>query len=215
MRVPRPGNTDNLPPRIHEFKTPDDDLGFSGERYVPSVGDQIQHEHYHRYLFAAGLCVGKDVLDVACGEGYGTALIGTVARRAYGIDNDPKTIEHARRSYGSETVTYAVGDVLAIPVEDESIDVVVCFETLEHVDDHDRLLAECARVLRPGGLLVLSTPDRDVYSAEGAHNEFHVREVDSDEFRALLRRHFAHSAFGGQRSDLGSAISFDEAAAGD
>ena len=199
---------------IHEFQPPDDDLGFSGERYVPSVGDKIQHEHYHRYLFALGFCEGKDVLDLACGEGYGTALIGTVAKSVQGVDSSPETIEHARRSYGTDTVAFTVGDALSPPLKDDSVDVVVCFETLEHVDDHDRLLAECARVLRPGGTLVLSTPDRDVYSAAGPHNEFHLREVNSSELRQLLARRFEYCAFGGQRSDPGSAIVFEPAGRG-
>jgi SAM-dependent methyltransferase len=198
----------DVPGEIHEFPTPDEDLGFTGERYVPAVGDQIQHEHYHRYLFALGFCKGKEVLDIACGEGYGAALLGTVASSVLGVDHEEETVFHAERNYASENVTFAIGRATSFPISSEAVDVVVCFETLEHVDDHDRVLAECARVLKPGGILILSTPDRDVYSAGGPHNEFHVREVNAEELERLVQEHFRYCAFGGQRSDSSSAISF-------
>ena len=197
-----------MPGEIHEFPTPDEDLGFTGERYVPAVGDQVQHEHYHRYLFALGFCKGKEVLDIACGEGYGSALLGTVATSVLGVDHEEETVQHAERNYASDNVTFCIGRATSFPISSESVDVVVCFETLEHVDDHDRVLTECVRVLKPGGILILSTPDRDVYSAGGPHNEFHVREVNAEELEQLVQQHFRHCAFGGQRSDSSSAISF-------
>src|SRR5262249_58306391 len=81
----------------YAFEKPVDGSGlpFTGERYVPEVGDQIQHEHFHRYLFALEFCRGKDVVDVGCGEGYGTALIGTVASTIVGVDSSSELISHA------------------------------------------------------------------------------------------------------------------------
>ena len=191
---------------IHEFPLPAEPLPASGERCAPEIGDQIQHEHFHRYLFALRFCEGKDVLDVACGEGYGSALLGAVARTVVGVDASPEAIAHAETQYGSEQVTFVQADARALPLEPSSVDTVVCFETLEHLSDHDGLLEELARVLRPDGVLLLSTPDRDAYLPGEASNPYHLREVDEPELADLLARHFANVRLGGQSAGSSSAI---------
>ena len=135
-------------------------LEFTGERYTPDVGDQVQHEHLHRYLFALGYCVGRRVVDVACGEGYGAAFLGKFAAEVVGVDSSAEAIAHALKAYGSGNVAFHVADAASVPVEDGYADVVVSFETIEHLDDQPAFLAELVRILRPDGLLILSTPDR-------------------------------------------------------
>ena len=182
-------------------------LGFSGERLTAATIGQVEIEHYHRYLLAREFCRGKDVLDVAAGEGYGTALIAQVARYAIGIEIDAATVEAASQEFQRPNLAYQQGDARALPLPDDSVDVAVSFETLEHLAEQDVFLSELRRVLRPGGLLIISTPDRDVYSAGGVPpNPYHVLELTRAEFDALLLRHFVHTATATQRSLIGSVI---------
>ena len=191
---------------IHEFPLPAEPLPASGERCAPEIGDQIQHEHFHRYLFALRFCEGKDVLDVACGEGYGSGLLGAVARTVVGVDVVPGGDRPCRDALQSEQVTFVQADATALPIASSSVDTVVCFETLEHLSDHDGLLGELVRVLRSDGVLLLSTPDRDAYLPGEASNPYHLREVDELELLDLLARHFANVRLGGQSAGSSSAI---------
>ncbi len=183
-------------------------LPFSGERLTAAVaGHQVEIEHYHRYLLARDFCRDRDVLDVASGEGYGTALLAQVARSAVGVEIDPAVVAAARAEFARPNLRYEQGDARALPLPDASVDVVVSFETLEHILEQDVFIGELRRVLRPGGLLVMSTPDRDVYSAAGMPpNPYHVLELTRAEFEVLLRRHFAHAVFAMQRPLIGSVV---------
>src|SRR6185295_11024620 len=110
------------------------DLPFTGERFVPGTRGEIWIEHWHRYHFASRWVAGKDVLDIACGEGYGTAFMARRAGRVTGVDISPQAVEHARRTYGTlRNAQFTVGSCTSIPAPDESVDVAVSFETLEHI----------------------------------------------------------------------------------
>ena len=179
----------------------------TGERFHPTMRGAIRYEHLHRYALCLGLVDGLDVLDIASGEGYGSALLASRARRVIGVDLEPRAVEHARRSYYRPNVLYRVGDCTAIPLGDASVDVVVSFETLEHIGAHDAMLGEVRRVLRPGGRLVISSPNKRVYSEEpGYENPYHVRELYYDEFLQLLERHFASVRVHGQRLAAASFV---------
>ena len=159
----------------------------TGERLMPDAqhGELVHAEHLARYLLAAQLASGRRVLDAACGEGYGTALLAAAGTSsAVGVDVDGATVAHARRRYGLEFVQ---ADIAALPFEDDGFDLVVSFETIEHVQDPEAVLAELRRVLAPDGLLVISTPNKLEYLVQ---NEFHVREFTHEEFAALLGRLF-------------------------
>jgi 2-polyprenyl-3-methyl-5-hydroxy-6-metoxy-1,4-benzoquinol methylase len=164
-------------------------MDFTGERMVPEkAGADTFWEHIYRYRFARRHVVGKDVLDIACGEGYGTAALAKAgARSVIGVDISEETCAHARRKYG---VDARCGSGEAIPLPDRSTDVVVSFETIEHVPDPQKFLAECCRVLRPGGQLIISTPNKGVYRENDSHNPFHCSEMTEAEFVDSLRRHF-------------------------
>ncbi|TAN03670.1 MAG: glycosyltransferase [Rhodanobacteraceae bacterium] len=183
-------------------------MEFTGERYVPTETGEIRHEHLHRYAWCACLAKGKDVLDIACGEGYGSAMLAARARSVIGMDVDAATIEHARKVYqGIAGLQFELGDAARLTLADDSIDMVVSFETIEHHDRHREMIAEIRRVLRPDGLLVLSSPNRDVYSKlSGQHNEFHVKELDFAELDAVLREQFDDIEYFGQRLAVGSSI---------
>jgi SAM-dependent methyltransferase len=149
---------------------------------------RIFWEHIERYRFAKDFVLGKRVLDIACGEGYGaSAMAKAGAASVIGIDVSPEVCEHARQKYGLDA---RPGNAQAIPLPDRSIDLVASFETIEHVDDPAAFVGECARVLVPDGMLIVSTPNRPVYTGPGTKNPFHRIEFDQGEFAELLQRRF-------------------------
>jgi SAM-dependent methyltransferase len=133
------------------------------------------------------------VLDAACGEGYGTALLGAKAAEAVGVDIDADSIRHARSAYGSATIRFVEGSCTELPFAEASFDVAVSFETIEHLEaaDQPAMLAEFARVLKPAGLLIISSPNKRLYSdARDYVNEFHRHELYRDGLAALLAKAF-------------------------
>lgn len=181
---------------------------FTGERYTIGLSGDIQNEHYHRYLFALRFCEGRDVLDVASGEGYGAALLAEVAHSVVGVDIDEPSVAFAARAYTRENLSFRKGSALAIPLDDATVDTVVSFETIEHFSDHVVFLQEVKRVLRPNGIFVVSTPDRSVYSEEtGYRNPFHLHELKREEFSALLGTEFSEVKMFEQQVIAGSVIS--------
>lgn len=180
---------------------------FTGERLTSALSGQTQVEHYHRYLFARGLCRGLDVLDVASGEGYGSALLAQVARSVVGVEYSAPTVRSAQYNFPRGNLTFLQGDARALPLHDAGFDVVVSFETIEHFDRQAAFVAEVRRVLRPDGCFIVSTPDREIYSAPGTPpNPFHVQEMSLDAFRALLWRQFPYVTILHQRPMSGSAL---------
>lgn len=196
---------------IFHRAAPSSALPWTGERLTTETGGQVEIEHLHRYFFARSLCRGLDVLDVASGEGYGAALLAQVAKSVVGVEIAEETVGHATAAYGAPGLTFLHGDARRIPCADGSFDAVVSFETLEHFYEHDEFMAEVRRVLRPGGLLIISSPERDVYSpAGGKPNPYHVHELTHAEFGALLGKTFGHVAMYAQRPLLGSALMAEE-----
>lgn len=182
-------------------------LPATGERMTSEIEGQTAFEHFHRYCVARDICIGKDVLDVASGEGYGAALLAGVARRVVGVEIDTTCISHARAAYVATNLEFIEGNAQALPLPDATFDVVVSFETLEHVRDQSAFFGEVQRVLRPGGVLMVSTPDREVYSALGQPvNPFHVLELSRSEFDKLLSAFFAHHCILKQRTLIGSVM---------
>lgn len=192
-----------------------DKLEFTGERFTPECVREIRYEHLHRYAFARELVAGKRVLDAACGEGYGSALLAGAAAAVTGIDRSDEAVEHAKYRYQAANLDFQCADCLQLPFDPDSFDCVVSFETLEHLADQDDLLREFRRVLKPGGFLVLSSPDKAVYSdALQNRNEFHVRELYRHELETLLREHFPAFRLWGQRLMFHSALWSLESASG-
>ncbi len=169
-----------------------DEMPFTGERYVPALGGQIKYEHLHRYCLALDWAKGKVVLDVASGEGYGSLILARVATKVVGIDLSRECIRYATQRYQDRhNLTFAAGSCGELPLQDNSVDLVTSFETIEHHDRHQDMLNEIKRVLKPEGVLLLSSPNRPVYS-EGPtpHNPYHVKELDWNELNELLTARF-------------------------
>jgi ubiquinone/menaquinone biosynthesis C-methylase UbiE len=184
-----------------------DKLEFTGERFTPECVREIWYEHYHRYAFAKRLVAGKDVLDAACGEGYGSNMLVKVAKSVTGLDIDSNTIKHAQNKYKSDNLTYIEGSCSALPFENSSFDVVISFETLEHLEHQQQMLAEFNRVLRNDGILIISTPDKKHYSdATGFVNEFHVKELYKNEFEQLLNSYWSQQVWYSQAMTFNSVM---------
>lgn len=190
---------------------PGDRLPFDGERFVPGVGAGIAYEHLLRYALAAEVTVGRDVLDVASGEGYGAAQLAAGARSVVGFDASAAAVAHARRRYVCENLRFEQGSTRDFfgRCGDACFDAVTAFEVIEHVtmEDQAHLLESIRRVLRPDGFALLSTPDKLQYSDRPLNaNPFHVREYYRDEFREELQRYFSHVALLDQAQLTGCAI---------
>lgn len=183
-------------------------LEYTGERYMPCVTGQYKYEHLHRYALSRPLVAGRTVLDIASGEGYGAALLAGAARSVIGVDIDEASVAHARTHYAARTnLEFRQGSCAAIPLPDRSVEVVTSFETIEHHDQHEEMLAEIKRVLVPGGLLVISSPNKLVYSdLPQVTNHFHVKELYFDELTQLLGRYFQQQRLFGQRLATGSFV---------
>jgi GT2 family glycosyltransferase/SAM-dependent methyltransferase len=188
--------------RVPLPKTP---LEFTGERVTSLTQGEILHEHLHRYFFALQFCAGKRVLDIASGEGYGSALLASVANSVVGVDVAAEAIQHAAENYAADNLSFLCGDTRRIPLSAGSVEVVVSFETIEHLGEQEEFIREIKRVLRPGGLLILSTPDREFF-ASSPPNPFHVKELSRADFQAFLGEHFKNSSFLVQSSLTGSLI---------
>jgi SAM-dependent methyltransferase len=163
-------------------------LELTGERTVPGLAEENywfrRHEVVYRRL--AGRCVGRDVLEAGCGEGYGADLIADDARRVVGLDYDESAVAHVRARYPRVEMRH--GNLAELPLPDADVDVVVNFQVIEHLWDQGQFVAECLRVLRPSGVLLMSTPNRITFSPgrDTPINPFHTRELNADEMAELL-----------------------------
>jgi ubiquinone/menaquinone biosynthesis C-methylase UbiE len=148
-------------------------------------------EHAYRYRFALRYVLNKCVLDIACGEGYGTAALQNAgSSKVVGMDLSQEICARARRKYEAP---FCAADAHAIPLANRSVDVIVSFETIEHVAEPETFLDECVRVLAPRGVLIVSTPDKAVHREAGEPNPYHCSEMYEEDFISLLSSRFTHT----------------------
>ena len=182
-------------------------MKFTGERFVPTEQGRIRLEHYHRYTIILNVLSKKDVLDVACGEGYGSSIMADAANSVIGVDISEVSVQHALSSYQKSNLSFQQGSALKLSFPDDSFDVVVSFETVEHLIEQEEMISEIGRVLRPGGVFIISSPNRPIFHEEyGSENDFHVKELDFREFDELLSKEFKFVDYYGQRMIMGSMI---------
>lgn len=181
----------------------------TGERLEFYDFSDVTVEHLHRYAIASEFVKGKKVLDIASGEGYGSFLLSNEANFVIGVDIDKETIENSNNKYKNPKLTFLEGAADNFPVESNSIDVVISFETIEHHDKHEEMFTEIKRVLKSEGILIMSSPDKKYYSdIPGFKNKFHVKELYFEEFKLLTQKHFKNSFFYFQKAyNLNSYIS--------
>ncbi len=178
----------------------------NGERMIPALDHEglIYAEHIVRYLFATRFVGGKRVLDMASGVGYGADLLRSAgAAEVVALDRSPGAVRYGEKHHSEFRPAYVLGDAESLPLQSAQFDVVVSFETIEHVADYQRFLAEVKRALRQDGLFIVSTPNRGVYP-EG--NPFHTREFTLDEFEEALAGHFRYVKTFSQNDWIASAV---------
>ena len=169
--------------------TPDSALPLTGERTVPDVPEENYWFRRHEAVYSAvrDRCAGALVLEAGCGEGYGAGMLAEVAAGVLALDLDPLTAVHVALRYPGASVARA--NLVALPVRDGGCDAVVSLQVIEHLWEQERFLRECFRVLRPGGALMVSTPNRLTFSPgrDTPLNPFHTRELAAEELAGLVR----------------------------
>jgi len=152
-----------------------------------NISNYIVQEHVMRYVFASNYVKGKIVLDVACEAGYGSHFLAIKgAKKVYGVDIDENALKVAKTYYAHPNVEYIKGDVLNLPFPNNFFDVVVSFETIEHISDTEEYITEIKRVLKPGGVFICSTPNIKYTK----HPKYHVHEFYPEEFWEVLEKNF-------------------------
>lgn len=180
---------------------------WTGERLETNIFSRDTTEHLHRYAIAFEYIKDKIVLDIASGEGYGSNLMSNNAKFVYGVDIDAKTIDNASKKYVKNNLKYLAGSTSKIPIDSNTVDVVISYETLEHHDEHEQMMLEIQRVLKPSGLLIISTPDKYYYSdVRNFKNSFHVKELYKQEFIDLVSKYFKFSQLLNQAHINGSSL---------
>jgi SAM-dependent methyltransferase len=169
-------------------------LELTGERTLPDVPEENYwfRRHLAVYRWIAERCRGKRVVDMACGEGYGAAVLSETAAAVIGVDANPEAFEHARLRYRAPNLSFERALVEQFD-QGAPFDAIVFLQTIEHVEQPDRLLARFASLLSPGGVLYVTTPNRLTLAPPGAErsgNPWHVREYAPEEFAALVRPAF-------------------------
>lgn len=182
----------------------DRELVFTGERFIPQQSDPILAlEHYHRYCAASRFVDKKRVLDIACGEGYGSAFLSQYADTVVGVDCDIATITHAKKRYASiPNLNFEVGNCADWGRDGDEFDAIVCFETIEHLDmdNQTAFLDRVRRILKQDGLFIVSSPERDEYAATSQiKNQCHKHEMTFSELREFLGTYFEYTYICAQR----------------
>ncbi|MBV9944611.1 MAG: methyltransferase domain-containing protein [Solirubrobacterales bacterium] len=171
-------------------------LELTGERTLPDVPTENYwyRRHLAVYEWIAARAAGARVLDMACGEGYGSAVLARSAAQVIGVDGNPEAHEHARLKYTRPGLSFEWGAVETYG-EPGSFDVVVFLQTIEHVTDPSAVLRHFRSLLAPGGVTYVSTPNVLTLAPPGAaksDNPWHLREYRAEEFTALCESAFAH-----------------------
>lgn len=167
------------------------DLILTGERTLPGIREENYwfKRHLVAYEYLLALSAGKKVLDLGSGEGYGTDLLAGRAAQAVGVDLAPEAIYHARRTYRRPNLRFLYRDLYDLDLEDASFDLVCSLQVVEHLHRPEAFMREARRVLAPGGLCVISTPNRLLISPgrDEPVNPFHIREYDLRQFLQFMR----------------------------
>ena len=182
------------------------DLTFTGERAVEGkTPERIWLDHVARYEFACDYVENKKVLDIACGTGYGAAILRkSGASYVLGVDISNDAISFAKAQYSEYGIEFKTGDILETKLPESSFDVVVSFETLEHINDQDAGLLALKRLAKPLGKVIISSPNRKLTSpgkgiSGECNNAFHAIEYTETEFAETLSKYFFIECLYGQR----------------
>lgn len=200
-------------------------LALTGERTLPGIAEETywfcRHVAGYRWAIEAiSAAAPTTVLDSGCGEGYGTAALADAAVAGtvvVGVDVFADAARHAAAAYAAAGAVFLCGDASRLPFADASFDALVSLQVIEHLDDPDAYVAECARVLRPGATFACATPNRLTFTPPGRpKNPFHIVEFSGAELAGLLGAHMRDvevSALGDAHPGLADSL-IDAAFAG-
>ena len=180
---------------------------WTGERLETFINNETTIEHLHRYAVAMNFVKEKIVLDIASGEGYGSNILSYSAKIVKGVDIDQSAVENANKRYKKSNLEFTKGSTSNIPFKDNYFDIVVSYETIEHHNEHIKMMEEIKRVLKPEGILIISSPDKLNYSdRKNYKNRFHVKELYIEEFKHLINSYFNIADFYLQKSTFASIL---------
>lgn len=167
-------------------------LALTGERTLPDVPEENYwyRRHLVVYEWIAERTVGRRVVDMACGEGYGSEVLSRGAASVVGVDANPEAHEHARRRYVRQNLRFERD---LVETFHEACDAVIFLQTIEHVQNPGEILEHFKSMLAPGGIAYVSTPNLLTLAPPGAEkseNPWHVKEYRAADFRELCRAHF-------------------------
>jgi SAM-dependent methyltransferase len=170
-------------------------LNFTGEYFIPGKsGERIEADHIERYRFACKYAKGKSVLDIACGVGYSGPKFMEAGAVSYdGVDINEKLVDYAKENYGADLISYSLGDITSFN-NNKLFDLITCYETIEHVKNYEAAIQNLHSLLKPGGLLLISSPNRTVTSPNALtlndkpSNEFHTQEFIPEELLSILNK---------------------------
>ena len=148
--------------------------------------------HFCAYEFAKDFVTGNKVLDIGCGEGYGSAFLASLAKDVLGIDYDGKVIDYARSKYHKENLMFAVMDVENLGALAQKFNTICSFQNIEHIRDTYKLLGNISNLLQDNGVFICSTCNIKDASpgSKKPFNKFHVKEYEADGFKEMLSEHF-------------------------
>lgn len=160
----------------------------------PEHGTTVEYEeHIARYRFAADFVSGDSTgLDIACGTGYGTDLLAQKGRSFYGVDKSCEAISYAQGHYKDQRLAFVCSDALKADFEKDRFDIIVSFETIEHLEEGDGgiFLRKLHDFLHKDGMIIISCPNKDTYPAGYNKNEFHIHEYSYGEIASLISKYF-------------------------
>jgi ubiquinone/menaquinone biosynthesis C-methylase UbiE len=160
----------------------------------------VYKEHLARYNFIRKFVKDKFILDLGCGIGDGTYNLSLEAKRVIGIELDRERLRIASGNFGNGNLNYLVMDGCLLGFKDESFDIVVSLEVIEHLENQNKFLFEINRVLKDRGIAIISTPNKKIIKIEGTEpNPLHLKELTFKEFKKLLKKYFRGIEFYGQR----------------
>ena len=164
-------------------------LEWTGERIIPKEGSWMFQRHLKAYQFSMDFCRNKVILDAGCGEGYGSNLLAEVATKVIGVDISQEAIRHAREKYSRENLHYYVMDAVNMDFADNTFDVIISFQVIEHLNNPLKFLKEIKRILKKGGWAIISTPNKSLHKGKSI-GKYHVKEYRYHEFMDLLNSYF-------------------------
>lgn len=178
---------------VNGADAPRERLQVGGDRITPGDTHPVVYVHHaKRYRFATAFATDRKVLDVGCGVGYGTQMLARVARSVLGVDASTEATAYAGRVYGGPRIAFAAGDARCLPLPSASVDLVVWFEMIEHIEEQQVAMAEVARVLRPSGQVIVSTPNKLIYAEQPDPEHYHCGLLTLEEFARLVRSAFRY-----------------------